>query len=120
MSWRVGHPTCSQPPRLPSPAGSWQTIRLPPSFVSDSNFVTVAVSWMSDPVLRRGYLYLSYKLARLAEAGLPKELDAHVHVSSRRAAAEDDGMMGGLMSMCSSGVVERPAVDGPGAVGSTS
>ncbi|KAG2428975.1 hypothetical protein HXX76_011219 [Chlamydomonas incerta] len=64
------------------PAGSWQTIRLPPSFVTDSNFVSIAVSWMADPVLRRGYLYLSYKLARLAEAGLPKELDAHVHIHS--------------------------------------
>ncbi|KXZ51072.1 hypothetical protein GPECTOR_14g57 [Gonium pectorale] len=62
--------------------GSWLTVRLPPTYITDTNFVAVAVSWMSDPTLRKGYLYLSYKMAQQAEAGMPKALDGKVHIHS--------------------------------------
>ncbi|PNH10112.1 hypothetical protein TSOC_003195 [Tetrabaena socialis] len=59
---------------------SWQTLRLPPAFVTDTNFVAIAPSWMSDPVQRKGTLYLTYRLARGEDAGLNKYMDGRVNI----------------------------------------
>ncbi|PNH05112.1 hypothetical protein TSOC_008656 [Tetrabaena socialis] len=64
------------------PAGSWQTLRLPPAFVSETNYVAIQPSWMSDPLQRKGTLYLTYRLARGAERGLKNYFDGRINIHS--------------------------------------
>ncbi|KAG2496922.1 hypothetical protein HYH03_004928 [Edaphochlamys debaryana] len=65
-------------------AGTWLTIKLPPTFLTDVNYVRIATTWMADPNFKAGYVYLSYKLAspNAGDAGLSKKDSQHVHIHS--------------------------------------